>query len=132
MDLIRSLLKLNPTERLFIPEILNHPWMQGDNEEFCENNNSVYVNSKDCKDENIVPSINTVNMKNLFFRGANIEKLSYVDYCIMENDIYTHRIDEGALRKMEEFGYPGNVVIEVLKKGVLNHAIATYNLLVLP
>jgi len=132
MDLIRSLLKLNPTERLSIPEILNHPWMQGDNEEFCENNSSVYVNSKDCKDENIVPSINTVNMKNLFFRGPNIEKLSYVDYCIMENDMYTHRIDEGALRKMEEFGYPGNVVIEVLEKGVLNHAVATYNLLVLP
>lgn len=135
MDLIKSLLRLNPIERLSIPEILSHAWMQGESkEEFCEGNSSIYVNSKDCagKDESVTGSINVVRMRNLFFRGADVEKLSYVDYCIMENDMYTHRIDEDVLKRMEEFGYPRKVVVEGLQKGILNHPIATYNLLVLP
>ena len=135
MDLIKSLLKLNPRERLSIPEILSHPWMQTEiKDELCEGNSSMYVNSKDCTnvEENLPTSINVVNIKNLFFRDIGVEKLTYVDYCIIENDMYTHRIDDNVIKKMEEFGYPRKIVVEGLQKGTLNHATATYNLLVLP
>ena len=41
-------------------------------------------------------------------------------------------IDEDALRIVEGFGYSKELVLDGLKNGDLNHATATYNLLVLP
>jgi len=46
-------------------------------------------------------------------------------------DYYTHHIDEEALRVLESFGYPRKLVLEGLNKGEMNHATASYNLLVL-
>ncbi len=43
-----------------------------------------------------------------------------------------NRVDEGALRKLEKFGYPRTMVVESLHNGELNHAVAAYNLLVMP
>jgi len=132
-NLITSLLRIPPRERLSIPEILNHPWMKDESMDDSCNSSTVYVNSKDCvEDPDAVPSINMVNMSNLFFREIGEEKLSYNDYCAIGNDMYTYQIDEGALKTMEGFGYPRKVVIDGLQKGELNHATATYNLLVLP
>lgn len=77
-------------------------------------------------------NINQVDIDNLFYDGLVTTKLSYMNYCSLTQDYYTHRIDEEAIRILENFGYPRSVVIESLKKGDLNHATATYNLLVLP
>ena len=132
-DLINSLLRINPKERLSIPEILAHPWMQEEILEGFYQNSSVFVNSKDCEDDaEAAPNINVVNIENIFFRDKGTEKLSYTDYCAIGNDMYTYKIEEEALKTMEGLGYPRKVVIDGLQKGELNHATATYNLLVLP
>jgi len=41
-------------------------------------------------------------------------------------------MDEEALGAIEGFGFPRSMVIEGLNKGDLNHATASYNLLVMP
>ena len=77
-------------------------------------------------------NINQVNIDNLFYDGQVTCKLSYMNYCALSQDYYTHRIDEEAVRILENFGYPRQMVIESLNRGDLNHATASYNLLVLP
>lgn len=77
-------------------------------------------------------NINQVNIDNLFYDGQISCKLSYMNYCALTQDYYTHRIDEEAIRILENFGYPRQMVIESLNRGELNHATASYNLLVLP
>ena len=76
-------------------------------------------------------NINQVNIDNLFYDGQVTCKLSYMNYCSLTQDYYTHRIDEEAIRILENFGYPRQMVIESLNRGDLNHATASYNLLVL-
>eukprot|EP00826_Nyctotherus_ovalis_P019697 TRINITY_DN16103_c0_g1_i4.p1 TRINITY_DN16103_c0_g1~~TRINITY_DN16103_c0_g1_i4.p1 ORF type:complete len:596 (+),score=110.14 TRINITY_DN16103_c0_g1_i4:291-2078(+) len=125
MDLIKSLLKINPAERLSIPEILEHPWMKEElHSEECD-----YITIKDCE-QNLL-GIDAVDVSKLFFRERKVERLSYVDHCIIANDLHTHKIDEDVLKVMSKFGYPRKIVIEGLEKKLLNHATATYNLLVL-
>jgi hypothetical protein len=77
-------------------------------------------------------NINQINIDNLFYDGNFTCKLSYTNYCAVTQDYYTHRIDEEALRVLENFGYSRSMVIDSLNKGELNHATASYNLLVLP
>lgn len=77
-------------------------------------------------------NISVINIDNLFYDGNVTCKLSYSNYCAVTQDYYTHRIDEEAIRVLENFGYPRSKVIESLNKGELNHATASYNLLVLP
>lgn len=125
IDLIKSLLKVNPAERLSIPEILEHPWMK---EELCDEECD-YITVKDC--EQNASGIDAVDMSKLFFRERKVERLSYVDYCIIANDLHTHKIDEDVLKIMGKLGYPRKVVLEGLEKKLLNHATATYNILVL-
>jgi len=132
VDLIESLLKINPVERLSIPEILEHPWMKKEIEEFYKSSYNDYITAKDCEayKESFL-GLDQVDMSKLFFRERKMEKLSYVDYCIIENDLHTYRIDEDVLDVISEFGYPRKLIIEGLEKKLLNHATATYNLLVL-
>ena len=94
----------------------------------------VYLGQKECynpqADENS-SNINIVNIGNLFSTAGG-EKLSYSDYCMISNDLYTQHIDEDVLKIMETYGYPRELVLKGLQAGELNHATATYNLLVLP
>jgi len=76
--------------------------------------------------------INTVNVDQLFFKENSKAKLSYTDYCYIANDFYTQHIDENALKTLEGFGYPRSMVIDSIHKGDLNHAVAAYNLHVMP
>ena len=57
-------------------------------------------------------------------------KLSYNNYCAVTQDFGTHHIDEEALKVLETFGFPRQLVIRSLHQGELNHATTTYNLLV--
>ena len=140
--MIRGLIKLNPEERLSIPEILSHPWIKkqkGNSEEDCNE----YLAREDCmneSEEESQPSANNLNIENVFFSGKPNVKLSFQDYCYIANDFYTHHLgigtyadllDEEAIKVVEAFGYPRALVIHSLNNGLLNHATAAYNLLTL-
>jgi len=132
--LIRSLLQIVPKDRLTIPQILAHPWMQVKEDESMEGNCEALLGYKECYNTQAKESpsnINIVNVGNLF-SDEQTEKISYGDYCMISNDLYTQHIDEGVLRTMEKLGYPRDLVLKGLQAGDLNHATATYNLLVLP
>ena len=73
-----------------------------------------------------------MNIDNLYYSGDVTTKLGYSNYCAVTQDYYTHRIDEEAVRVLENFGYPRSMVIDSLNRGELNHATASYNLLVMP
>lgn len=75
-----------------------------------------------------------MNIDNLF--GSNFApnynlKLSYSDYCSITQDFATMHMNEDVLQVMEGMGFPKRMVRERLNKGELDHATATYNLMVL-
>ena len=90
-------------------------------------------------------NINEMNLENIFHNvngtqqssesryaseSEPTDKLSYQNYCALTQDFGTYHVDEEALRVLEVFGYPRNLVISALNKGELNHATTCYNLLV--
>jgi len=61
------------------------------------------------------------------------QRLSYADYCAITQDFATMHINEDVIAQMESgMGMPKKLVKEHLNRGDLNHATATYELLVLP
>lgn len=48
-----------------------------------------------------------------------------------ETNVREECTNKSALRRMEEFGYPQCAVLESLRRNELNHASATYKLLVM-
>ena len=66
-----------------------------------------------------------------FNQRSTLCKLSYMNYCAVTQDFNTYHIDEEALRILESFGYPRQYVIQSINQGDLNHAIGSYNLLVM-
>lgn len=135
--LIQNLIKVDPTQRLTIPQIYNHPWLKetrddSDSEE--ETTQGVKADEKKSEpDENngIGANINFVNVDNLFYQGNYDTKLSYNDYCSVTEDYTTHHIDEEAIKVVEKFGYPRDFLVQCLNNGDLNHATASYYLLVI-
>ena len=95
-DLIKNLLKLEPTERLSIPEILSHPWLasEDDNEDDNEEYNYYIVKNENAPENatEIAPTINELNVENLFFQAQSKARLNFKDYCYIANDFYTHHI----------------------------------------
>lgn len=72
-----------------------------------------------------------MNVNNLFYHGDYSTKLSYTDFCSVTEDYTTHHIDEEAVKVVEKFGYPRDYLVKCLNNGDLNHATATYYLLVI-
>lgn len=137
-DLIKGLIKIKPEERLSIPEILEHPWMNKNKEKNTENNENYqsYLNRDDCLNQNLKigleksqPSLNDLNIDNLFFPSKPDVVLSFQDYCYIANDFYTRHYNEEAIKAIENFGYNRNSIIESLNHAELNHATASYYLL---
>ncbi len=93
-SLIDGLLKLNPRERLSIPEILAHPWLEQELDEDSDEYNYYIVRNEKVADEpsNAPPTINTLNIENLFFQNRPHVRLLFKDYCYIANDFYTHHI----------------------------------------
>lgn len=93
--------------------------------------------NKECKNENeeaikeIGANINYVNVDNLFFNQNYSTKLSYTDYWSVTEDYYTHHVNENVLKQVAKLGYPREFVLKWLNSGDLNHATATYYLLVM-
>ncbi len=155
-ELIERMLVLIPSKRISIPEILSHPWLKGaldpdgiegteedDDHDFKmgmkfqrqECNMNPFSGLTETEQSPLYQggNINLVNIDNLFNEDTvNKFKLSYNNYCAVTQDYYTHRIDEEAVKVLETFGYPRNLLLESLNKGELNHATASYNLLVMP
>ena len=153
-NLINKCITLEPLKRISIPEILAHEWLKETNddsdEEEEEEQKDVEENkgtnkaeeiNKDSKDwdnnegidlKSISGNINYVNVDNLFYQENYSVKLSYTDYWWITEDFTTHNLEEEALKTVESFGYPRNFVLKWLNNGHINHATASYYLLVLP
>jgi hypothetical protein len=56
--------------------------------------------------------------------------MTYSDYCALTEDFMTYRIDEDALGIVEGYGYPRKMIIDSINKGEINHATASYYLLI--
>jgi len=54
-----------------------------------------------------------------------------MNYCSVTQDFNTYRIDEDALRVVESFGYPRQMVINSINSRQLNHATCCYELVVM-
>ncbi len=92
--MINGLLKVVPRDRLSIPEILAHPWMEQEVDDDSEEYNYYIVRNEKVPDESsgAQPTINTLNIENLFFPARPHVKLLFKDYCYIANDFYTHHI----------------------------------------
>jgi serine/threonine protein kinase len=117
--LVRGMIKLEPKDRLTIPQILSHAWLketnddeseEEENEEDDKNNNTVSGGNgnkqSDIDLKNIQGNVNYVNVDNLFYHENYKIKLSYTDYCCITEDFSTENIDEEALSVCENFGFP--------------------------
>jgi len=151
-DLIKRMLVLTPELRISIPEILSHPWVneQPVTEEDEEHDLKVGATffRQDCMnglvggEEGKMDSgnINYVNVENLYYcsisqteaekEARRKSKMTYSDYCALTEDFMTYRIDEEAMQVVESYGYPRSMVIDGLNKGEINHATASYYLLI--
>ena len=115
------MLVLVPEQRISIPEILSHAFMKGatdpDGIEGTEEDDDhdfrtgLSFQRQECNMNPFLQkggeaNINEINIDNLFYDGNVNCKLSYANYCAVTQDYYTHRIDEEAVRVLENFGYP--------------------------
>lgn len=145
-NIITNMLNLVPEERISIPEILSHPWLQNIEDElgiefendYNERDIDMLVSRKDCllsanpeELKSIEGNINYVNIDNIFNKGKFNVKLNYLDYCAISEDYRTQHINEDVLKTVESFGYLRSYILTSLNNGELNHATATYNLLAL-
>lgn len=110
-NLIRSMIKLVPTERLTVPQILAHSWLKETNEESDSDSEQsedqqTKQNENDLDMDKIQGNVNYVNVDNLFYNNQYKTKLSYTDYCCVTEDFATENINEEALKACENFGFP--------------------------
>jgi hypothetical protein len=88
-------------------------------------------------------NINFINVENLYYKSSKDvslissimsenenAKMTYSDYCALTEDFMTYRIDEEALSIVEGYGYPRKLIIDSINKGEINHATASYYLLI--
>jgi serine/threonine protein kinase len=153
-ELVSGCIQLEPLKRLSLPQILAHEWLKETNDDSDEESDKDEKNeeNKDGKENKgeeddkateeekeddvdlkvISGNINFVNVDNLFYQGNYNTKLSYTDYWWITEDFTTHNLEEEALKTVESFGYPRSFVLKCLNNGHVNHATASYYLLVLP
>jgi len=122
-DLIHGLLEIEPKERFSIPEILAHPWMQADK--------TGGANTE--SDEEIMNMCTeleaAINIDNLFDDSKQDQKLSLDDYKRIAGDFLHKKTSQGAIKQLEKFGYPREIVNKSLKNEEINHATASYFIL---
>ena len=125
-ELITGMIKLEPNQRLTIPQILAHSWLKETNEGQSEsedeedgeeskdgqggdkkNKDTGPGGTKDGVDmQAIQGNVNYVNVDNLFYHENYRNKLSYIDYCCITEDFTSQIIDEEAIKVCENFGFP--------------------------
>ena len=148
------MLVLTPEKRISIPEMLNHPWLQesqfNDGQEAEDDDeHDLRVGAtffrQECMDGLIGQgghmesgNINFINVENLYYYSTNERddtkkrqaRVKYSDYCALTEDFMTYRIDEEALGIVESYGYSRKMIIDSINKGDINHATASYYLLI--
>ena len=78
-------------------------------------------------------NINCINVENLYYSQREDEpstKITYSDYCALTEDFMTYRLDEEARGIVEGYGFERKAIIDSINKGEINHATASYYLLV--
>lgn len=121
-----------------MPDVLNHPWITKESNASDDADNFFVIPKekiKISKDEE--PSIDNLNIENLFFPSSSGFKLKSQDYSYISNDFYSHHISNlnnqiiggDAVKVVESFGYPKSEIMRALEQGEMNHATASYNLL---
>ena len=125
-NLINGLLKINPDERLSIPEILHHPWLNKITSTDFVSEKSFPLIHKDKK-----PSIGNINIRNLLIDEKHYGKLSSQDYKQIVGDVCGKDLDNGIIDTIESFGYNRINIKESISKEELNHITGCYNLLTL-
>jgi hypothetical protein len=83
-------------------------------------------------------NINFINVENLYYYSTKekddskkrLARVKYSDYCALTEDFMTYRIDEEALSIVESYGYSRRLIIDSINKGEINHATASYYLLI--
>jgi hypothetical protein len=78
--------------------------------------------------------LSNVNVDNLYKKDLQAkQRLSYADYCAITQDYATMHLNDEILSTMETgMAMPKKLVKDHLNRGDLNHATATYQLMVLP
>ena len=122
-NLLKGLLTVNPQNRISIPEILQHPWLKAPS--YID---EVKYRKRDLEYER-GELVEKLNIRNIFpkHRDAFITK---DDYFYIINEDYNRNIDEEALVVMKSLGYRREYVISTINSGIVNHATATYRLIV--
>ena len=152
-DLVRQMLVLTPDKRINVPDILNHPWVREQTEGFEEEDDDEHdlkvgatFFRQECMNGLIggggsmeSGNINYINVENLYYKCTSEiktgafnpqNKIKYSDYCALTEDFMTYRIDEEALSIVESYGYSRKMIIDSINKGEINHATASYYLLI--
>ena len=83
-------------------------------------------------------NINFINVENLYYYSTKEQddskkrqaRVKYSDYCALTEDFMTYRIDEEAMTIVESYGYTRKMIIDSINKGDINHATASYYLLI--
>jgi serine/threonine protein kinase len=122
-NVLVGLLKIDPRERLSIPELLCHKWIKAN----CQKD-EVLFGRKECQQEDAGEGINEINVGNIFPEGREV-KIAHTDYCCITNDFLSFHQDVKAIKETEELGYAKSYLLKSLQNGSMNHATATYSLL---
>ncbi len=138
-NLIRGLVCLEPEARLSLPEVLAHPWVRYGASDDLLLASAGEAEEADAEPEAAEPdeeqeaNINVVNVKNLFYTSGSAtttnSQLSMKDYQRITIGYNAQDLDEDTLDQVAQFGYSRDLVETALRSGQINHATATYYLL---
>ena len=125
---------MDPYKRLSIVEVLSHPWTCGPK----YGARVLYANALDrlpsqqsSLNAAVKPDINATNINNLCSGRNPDERLCQSDLNMIVCEQLQKQINEKALQQLESFGYDREQVIASLQAGEINHATATYQLLLI-
>jgi serine/threonine protein kinase len=121
-NVIMGLLKVEPSERLTIPELLCHKWLKAN-----VSSDEVLFGKKECQQDE-GEGVNEINVGNIFPENRDV-KIAHTDYCSITNDFLSFHQDLKALKETEDLGYSKSFLLKSLQNGDMNHATATYSLL---
>jgi hypothetical protein len=120
--------------------ILNHPWITAEGQikdELEEDDSFLPDFSGEIKDSKPFNEDNRpnceINIEELYFHnkdGRPRAKLCYNDYRELTEDFATMSVSETALQTLESYGYPRKLVQSCLNHHMINHATASYHLLI--
>lgn len=77
-----------------------------------------------------IPNINSVNVTNIFYNNSEAQKVTVSDFRRIVSNSLCKELDEKVVNQVAEFGYNKEHIMNSLQNGEVNHATATYYLLI--